>query len=350
MPDVEGSLCQPRIDRRSIQADTRIRIPVHTEDQRTAPALTFVIPLYNSAATIRSLVEDIASLTVEGGHELVLVNDGSSDETTEICRELVRSARIPAMLVEHARNYGEHNAVLTGWRHARGTHIVNLDDDGQNPPAEAVRLWRHARDKGLDVVFGHYEVKRHSRWRNAGSWLTNRMTGWALDKPPGFYLSSFRCVSGFAARQVIGYAGPYPYLDGLLLQVTQRIGSITVQHDARRAGASGYTFRRLVRLWLSAWLNFSVVPLRAATVLGLVAAVAGLIALATVVWLWMINRGPAYGWGWVMATVLLFSGTQLVMLGLIGEYLGRMFLTVNQKPQSVVREVVTSVADREPRG
>src|ERR1700752_2516140 len=138
------------------------------------PALSFVIPLYNSAATIRPLVHDIEALTIEGGHEIVLVNDGSADETSQVCRELVRTARIPITYVEHARNFGEHNAVLTGWRHARGTFVVNLDDDGQNPPKEAVRLWEHARHDGLDVVFGHYEVKRHSMWRNAGSWLTNR--------------------------------------------------------------------------------------------------------------------------------------------------------------------------------
>jgi glycosyltransferase involved in cell wall biosynthesis len=304
------------------------------------PALSFVIPLYNSAATIGSLVHDIEALTIEGGHEIVLVNDGSADSTSQVCRELVRTARVPMTYVEHARNFGEHNAVLTGWRHARGIFVVNLDDDGQNPPTEAVRLWEHARRNGLDVVFGHYEVKQHSTWRNAGSWLTNRMTDWALDKPSGFYLSSFRCVSGFVTRQVVGYAGPYPYVDGLLLQVTQRIGSITVRHDQRRAGESGYTLRRLIRLWLSAWLNFSVLPLRAATALGVVTALAGLLAFIGVVWLWMVQRGPAYGWGWVMAAVLVFSGTQLVMLGLIGEYLGRMFLAVNQRPQSVVREVV----------
>jgi glycosyltransferase involved in cell wall biosynthesis len=305
-------------------------------------ALSFVIPLYNSAATIASLVHDIEALTVAGGHEVILVDDGSSDQTTEVCRGLVRDARIPITLVEHARNFGEHNAVLTGWRHARGAHVVNMDDDGQNPPDEAVRLWQHATARGLDVVFGHYETKRHSFWRNAGSWFTNRMTDWALDKPPGFYLSSFRCVSGFVTTQVVGYAGPYPYIDGLLLQVTQRIGSITVRHDERRAGESGYTLRRLLRLWLSAWLNFSLLPLRAATALGVVTAVAGLCAFAVVVWLWLIERGPGFGWGWVMAAVLVFSGTQLVMLGLIGEYLGRMFLTVNQRPQSVVREVVSS--------
>jgi undecaprenyl-phosphate 4-deoxy-4-formamido-L-arabinose transferase len=303
------------------------------------PALSFVIPLYNSAATLGPVVREIEGLVVEGGHEIVLVNDGSTDATAAVCRELVRTSRVPVTYVEHTRNFGEHNAVLTGWRHARGAHIVNLDDDGQNPPVEAVRLWRQARSGGLDVVFGHYDVKRHSPWRNFGSWVTNRVTDLALDKPPGFYLSSFRCVSAFVAREVCGYGGPYPYIDGLLLQVTQRIGSIEVRHVERQSGSSGYTLRRLLRLWLSSWLNFSVFPLRVATVLGLVTALGGLTAIGVLVYLWLTNQGPPFGFGWLMAALLVFSGAQLIMLGLIGEYLGRMFLTVNQRPQAVVREV-----------
>ncbi|WP_414663877.1 glycosyltransferase [Horticoccus sp. 23ND18S-11] len=305
----------------------------------SGPALSFVIPLYRSAETIGSVVHEIEGLVIAGGHEIVLVHDGSGEATTRVCRELVRTAKVPITLVEHARNYGEHNAVLTGWRHARGRHIVNLDDDGQNPPTEAVRLWQHALATDLDVVFGHYEEKQHSAWRNFGSWFTNRMTDWALDKPPGFYLSSFRCVSAFVAHQVIPYAGPYPYIDGLLLQVTQRIGSIEVRHEARRAGASTYTLSRLLRLWLSAWINFSILPLRVATVMGLIIGLTGLLAVGWLVWLWFHDVGPQYGFGWLMAALLIFSGTQLMMLGLIGEYVGRMFITVNQRPQAVVREV-----------
>jgi glycosyltransferase involved in cell wall biosynthesis len=264
------------------------------------PALSFVIPMYNAGATIAALVRDIESLDIEGGHEIVLVNDGGSDNTMEVCRELVRTSRVPITVIDHSRNFGEHNAVLTGWRYARGAYIVNLDDDGQNPPREA------------------------------------------LDKPRGFYLSSFRCVSAGIAREVVSYTGPYPYIDGLLLQVTQRIASLVVSHEARRAGESGYTLRRLLRLWLSAWLNFSLLPLRIATLAGFATAGAWLVAFLVVLWLWWAGRGPEYGFGWLMSALLIFSGTQLIMLGLIGEYLGRMFLTVNQRPQAIVREVLRS--------
>jgi len=303
-------------------------------------ALTFVIPIYGGAETIGAVVADIASLSIEGGHEIVLVNDASPDRASEVCRALLPGARVPVTLVEHARNFGEHNAVLTGWRYARGRHIINLDDDGQHPVAEAVRMWKHAKGTGLDVIFGHYREKQHSAFRNFGSWFTNRVTDWALDKPPGFYLSSFRCVTAFVAQQVTTYAGPYPYIDGLLLQVTQRIGSIDVAHQEREAGRSHYSLRRLIRLWLSAWVNFSTLPLRVATIIGLATAGVGVVALIVVAWMWVRNVGPPSGFGWLMATLLVFSGTQLVLLGLIGEYIGRMFLAVNQRPQSVVRDVV----------
>ena len=187
-----------------------------------ARSLSFVIPLYRSADTIGDVVREIQGLSIEGGHEIVLVNDGSTDRTREVCLDIIRRApteapAVPIIFVEHARNFGEHNAVLTGWRQATGAYVVNLDDDGQNPPAEAVRLWQEARAKQLDVVFGHYREKQHSAWRNLGSWFTNKMTDWAVDKPAGFYLSSFRCVSSFVAGQVAAYSGPHPYIDGLLL-------------------------------------------------------------------------------------------------------------------------------------
>ena len=175
------------------------------------PALSFVVPMYNAAATIAALVHDIEQLEIEGGHEIVLVNDGGSDNTMEICRDLVRTARVPVTVIEHARNFGEHNAVLTGWRHALGEHIVNLDDDGQNPPREAVRLWQHAKATGVDVVFGHYETKQHSVWRNLGSWLTNRVTDLALDKPPGIVVHpAYKNVTGTVMNALLWRARQWP--------------------------------------------------------------------------------------------------------------------------------------------
>ena len=305
---------------------------------QAAPALSFVIPLYNCAGTIRDLVAAISALSVEGGHEIVLVNDGSTDATDSICRSLLEEATIPVLYLEHTRNFGEHNAVLTGWRHASGEYIVNIDDDGQNPPAEAVRLYCFTRDSSLDVAFGQYADKRHSKWRNWGSRLTNRLTDLILDKPKGFYLSSFRCVKGSVASEITRNTGPYPYIDGLILQVTQRIGGLIVAHSDRAVGHSGYTLRRLIRLWLSTVVNFSVMPLRLATVLGLIMSAFGFLGIGLVAYWRLTNRGPAFGWGSLMSALLLFSGVQLALLGVIGEYLGRMFITINQRPQSVVRK------------
>jgi len=304
-------------------------------------SLSFVIPLYNSAQTISAVVKAIEALTIEGGHEIILVNDGSQDETDIVARALVVSAKIPVTYISHARNFGEHNAVLTGWRHATGRYVVNLDDDGQNPPAEAVRLWQHAKAGNYDVVFGRYIQKEHSLFRNLGSCFTNRITDWALEKPRGLYLSSFRCVSHLVVKEVIKHKGPHPYIDGLILQVTQRLSTLDVKHESRKAGASGYTLGKLIKLWLSAWINFSVMPLRVATLCGITLASVGVLGFGLVVYLYLTQQGPAFGWGSLMAALLVFSGVQLIILGLIGEYIGRMFISVNERPQSVVRDVIT---------
>lgn len=309
------------------------------------PALSIVIPLYRSEEGLPALFEALSRLSVPEGFEVVFVNDGSPDRTAERCRELLGRAPFPARLVDLMRNFGEHNAVMAGYRHARGAWIVNIDDDLQNPPDEAIRLFRHTRDSGYDVVYTYYAEKQHARWRNLGSRLANAVADFLLDKPKGLYFSSFRCVTATLARAITRYEGPYPYVDGLISQVTQRIGSIPVRHEKRQFGASNYNLRRLVRLWTNIVFNFSVAPLRLALLLGFATAGLSLLLLAEAVIEYFFMNSPP-GWGSLIASIALFSGVQLIVLGGIGEYVGRTFLTVNRRPQSAVREVV----EHEPTG
>jgi undecaprenyl-phosphate 4-deoxy-4-formamido-L-arabinose transferase len=303
-------------------------------------SLSIVIPVYNSGDTIASLVEQLANLPIEGGHELILVNDGSKDNTAEVCEALVPNATFPVRFINLSRNFGEHNAVMAGLRYARGEYVITMDDDLQNPPSEVVKLFKYAREQKKDVIYTYYKQKQHSAWRNFGSWLTNQVADILLDKPKNLYLCSFRCMNSFLVQQICQYEGPFPYVDGLILQVTQSIGQLEVAHSPRQQGQSSYNLRKLVRLWLNMFLNFSVIPLRLSTAVGFLFSAVGFLGTLYVVVDHFIEGAPL-GWSSLMFTLLLFSGVQLLILGIAGEYIGRLYLTSNKRPQFVVRNIVT---------
>jgi undecaprenyl-phosphate 4-deoxy-4-formamido-L-arabinose transferase len=307
-----------------------------------APGLSVVIPVYRGATTIGHLVQALSALRPQGGLEIVLVNDGSPDNSAEVCTALLASARVPITYIEHARNYGEHNAVMTGLRHSSGSYVITMDDDLQNPPDEVIRLYDHARLGQWDVVYTRYPSKQHARWRNLGSRFANAVADRLLDKPKGLYLSSFRCMSGFVVQAVTRYGGPYPYVDGLIMQITQRIDNILVQHLPRADGGSNYTLRRLVRLWLNLATSFSLAPLRFAVFAGTGMATAGGIGAVATIAEALITHDTPSGWASTMTVILLVSGVQSMMLGIIGEYVGRTFLSANGKPQGTVRSVLRS--------
>lgn len=300
-------------------------------------ALSIVIPVYRGAASIERLVRELSALRIEGGVELVLVNDCSPDESWSIIQRLCQEAPMPIVAIDLARNFGEHNAVMAGYAAASGEHVINIDDDFQNPPSEVVRLLDfHRAHPEFDVVYTYYERKHHSWFRNLGSRFNDAVASMLLDKPKGLYLSSFRCINRFLRDRILEYGGPYPYIDGIILENTQRIGRLQVQHAPRAEGTSGYTLRKLVRLWLIMFINFSVMPLRVSSIIGIVLSLAGFI-MAIAVFIESIVNDTPQGWASIMAAVVVFSGIQLIMLGLIGEYLGRLFLAHKGKPMYTVR-------------
>jgi len=304
------------------------------------PAVSFVVPLHNTGDSLPRLLEAFRLADIQDTWELVLVDDGSTDGTFAHAGELTRDYPVPVTLVELARNFGEHAAVLEGYRRSRGQRVVNLDDDLQNPVSEALKLLAHLRETGAEVVYSRYADKKHSWRRNVASWLANSCATFLLGKPRALYLSSFRALRRELIERIETYRGPYPYIDGLILGATNRIETLTVEHVERTGGHSGYTPRKLIRLALSLLFDFSVMPLRLASVLGLVLCALGALILAEVVIETIFVGQRQLGWGSLMGSLAVFNGAQLLMLGIIGEYVGRAFLTVSGKPQSLVRTIV----------
>ena len=307
----------------------------------TGPELSLVIPVYNGSRTIGALVEHTTKIFGSTSFEIVLVNDGSEDDSEKVCAQLAVKFPQNVTFVHLSRNFGEHSAVLVGFTEARGRYIAVLDDDGQNPPEEVVRMLDELKRKNYDVVYGHYIEKKHSWFRNLGSRFNDRIATLMLHKPKDLYLSSFKVMNRFLINEIIKYHGPYPYTDGLIYRVTRNIGQIPVEHRASLSGPSRYTFRRLVRLWLNMFLNFSIKPLRISVYVGLFASCLSIVALIAILIdkLW-ITPNLTVGIPTVLGSVVFFSGIQLMILGLVGEYLGRLYLDQTGTPQYVVRYAI----------
>ena len=306
----------------------------------TGPELSLVIPVYNGSRTIGPLVEHTAKIFGSTSFEIVLVNDGSTDDSETVCAQLAEKFPQTVTFVHLSRNFGEHSAVLAGFTQARGRYVAVLDDDGQNPPEEVIRMLDELKRKNYDVVYGHYIEKKHSWFRNLGSRFNDRIATLMLHKPKDLYLSSFKVMNRFLVNEIIKYRGPYPYTDGLIYRVTRNIGQIPVEHRVSQSGPSRYTLRRLVRLWLNMFLNFSIQPLRISVYVGLFASCLSIVALVAILIdkLW-ITKNVTLGIPTVLGSIVFFAGIQLMILGLVGEYLGRLYLDHTGTPQYVVRYV-----------
>lgn len=308
-------------------------------------SLSIVIPVYNGATTIGLLTDALIAANTRYALQVVLVNDDSIDATRSVCAGLARKHPGTVMFLDLARNVGEHNAVMAGLAHATGDYCVVMDDDFQNPPEEAYRLVEVAARERRDIVFGVYGRKRHHWARNLGSRWANAVARRLMHLPDGLYLSSFKCLSRFAVDHIVAYRGPFPYVDGLALRATRNIGVVTTHHAESRKGRSCYTIGKLIRLWGTMAVNFSVLPLRISTFLGLVFSLLGLVGSILAIIEKIRNPGLPLGWPSLVVAVTLLSGVQLLILGVVGEYLGQLVLTINGTPQYVVRQVVKVEAD-----
>jgi polyisoprenyl-phosphate glycosyltransferase len=304
----------------------------------TAPQVTVVVAVYNSERTIAELVERMNVVLKDYDHNFVLVDDGSTDQSYPVCLRLAESdSRV--RFISFFRNYGQLSAILAGLRAADGEIVIVMDDDLQNPPEEAHKLLAAMR-QGYDFVFGTPIGKpRQPLARRLGSYLNRKMCELLFSKPNGLYASSYYAITQQLAQAIVTYDGPYPYISGFIFRTTSNGCNVPVLHHPRSHGKSGYTLPKLVGLWIRGLTNFSVVPLRLSMLVGFTATVFGVMVLCYILLLKLCAwEQVSAGWTSTMGTVLLSSGIQLFSLGVLGEYVGRIFLLLNKQPQYAIKE------------
>lgn len=312
--------------------------------------VSFVIPCYRSANTVSGVVEEIRRTMPtlpQYEYEIVLVNDCSPDDTFAVISELARNdRRITA--VDLARNFGQHAALMSGFHHAAGDIVVCLDDDGQTPADEVGKLLEKI-EEGYDVVYASYEHKQHSPFRNWGSRVNAKMTEIMLGKPKELSIPSYLAARRFIVDEMLNYKHCFPYVDGLILRSTRRICNVPVRHRARSEGESGYTVGKLLSLWMNGFTSFSVKPLRLANYLGCASAAVGFIYMIIIVVRHFMFGAAPLGWSSTTALLLLIGGIILVVLGMMGEYIGRIYMCINATPQYLIRDIYRSGKEEKPR-
>jgi glycosyltransferase involved in cell wall biosynthesis len=302
-------------------------------------ALSVVIPVYRSEATLELLFERlIPSLDAIGrSYEIVLVEDGSPDGSWSKLELLQRRYPDRVVAIQLMRNSGQHNALMCGFRHTKGEFIVTMDDDLQNPPEEISRLLEEIEKSDRDLVYGNYADKKHSSFRNLGSLVVN--TFYQRVFRTQATVTSFRVIRRSLLDSIRNCEQSYIFLDGLLAWNTQRIGSVTVAHHPRSVGQSTYSISKLVTLSINLFTSFSLIPLQVVSFLGVAVLLLGLGLGAICVGLLLLGKESSGPMG-VSTVVLIVGGVQLLALGVFGEYLGRMHLHLNGKPQYHERQIL----------
>jgi undecaprenyl-phosphate 4-deoxy-4-formamido-L-arabinose transferase len=312
--------------------------------------ISFVIPCYGSEKSITGVVGEIDNLMRnhdDYDYEVVLVNDCSPDNVWEKISGLTENRKdIKALSL--AKNFGQHSALMAGYGVADGDIIVSLDDDGQSPVDETFKLIEKM-DEGFDVVYARYYKLKETFVRRVGSWLSNKMAEVLIEKPKGILGSSFYVMKRFIAEEMLKYRNSYPFVGGLVFRSTKSIANVYVEHRDRVDGTSGYTFFKLLKLWLNGFTAFSVKPLRVSSLIGVLCAIIGFIFGIVSVIRKLIIPDINVGWTSTISVMLFIGGLIMLMLGMIGEYIGRIYISLNNAPQYVIRDTINIDEDEDDR-
>ena len=301
--------------------------------------LSFVIPCYGSEQTITFVIDEIMQWMYshpDYDYEIIAINDCSPDNVYSVLVKLA-GAISELKVIELAMNCGKHAAVMAGYKYVTGDLVVNLDDDGQCP-VDKLDLLLNALSEDMDVVIARYPQKKQSAFKNFGSWVNELMARWLIKQPKGLQISNFSVVRRLVVQEILRYKNPFPYLNGLLVRATSRIVNVEMEERERMAGTGNYTFRKSLSLWLNGFTAFSVKPLRVATFMGMLCAGFGFIFAIYVILRKFIYPDIAAGYSSVMAVLLFTGGIIMICLGLIGEYIGRIYISINNSPQYVIRQ------------
>lgn len=311
------------------------------KEQDGRKKVSFIIPCYRSEKTLEGVVKEIRDtmqkLTAYQ-YDIFLINDCSPDDTFLVIQKLCgQYDNITG--INLAKNFGQHSALMAGLRKSDGDIVVCLDDDGQTPADEVGKLLAGI-EEGSDVVYAQYESKKHSAFRNFGSWMNDIMTRVMLGKPKDLHLTSYFAARRFVVESMLAYEKSYPYIIGLVLRATKNITNVPVNHRSREVGTSGYTMKKLLGLWFNGFTAFSILPLRIATVAGSVFAGMGFLYGIYTIIKKLVNPAVPMGFSSMMSAVVFIGGMLMLMLGLVGEYIGRIYISINNSPQYVIREEI----------
>ncbi len=302
--------------------------------------LSIIIPVYNSEKILENLTNKLIQTLTEkyNNFEIIFINDASKDNSWKTIQKLCEKNKI-IKGINLRKNVGQHNAIFAGLKNCNGKIIVTMDDDGQNLP-ESIPSLINELNKGFDICYANYKNKKHNFFRKFGSYINNLVASILFDKPYNLVLTSFRCFTSDIKNEILKFQSTYIYLDGLIFSTTSNVSQIYVDHKEREIGKSNYTISKLFGLWFRMAIGFSIVPLRLASTVGILLSITSLVIAVWLIFFRSMSSSIPLGWTSLMVIILFLGGIQLLALGLIGEYLGRTYITINNSTKYSIKNKI----------